>query len=71
MGSLQQKAQMDVLFESVKSLLQERGPGSKLKEMGQVIKELICLMPSKKHMSGRPMGQLEPTLSLSLKGRSC
>ena len=66
-GSLQRRAQMDVLLESVKSLLQEQDPGSKLKEMGQVIKELFCLMPSKKHMSGRPMGRLEPTPSLSLK----
>ena len=66
-GSLQRRAQMDVLLESVKSLLQEQNPGSKLKEMGQVIKDLFCLMPSKKHMSGRPMGRLEPTPSLSLK----
>lgn len=66
-GSLQRRAQMDVLLESVKSLLQEQDPGSKLKEMGQVIKELFCLMPSKKHMSGRPMGRLEPTPSLSRK----
>ena len=66
-GSLQRRAQMDVLLESVKSLLQEQDPGSKLKEMGQVIKELFCLMPSKKHMSGRPMERLEPTPSLSLK----
>lgn len=66
-GSLQRRAQMDVLLESVRSLLQEQDPGSKLKEMGQVIKDLFCLMPSKKHMSGRPMGRLEPTPSLSLK----
>eukprot|EP00831_Metopus_contortus_P002555 TRINITY_DN10932_c0_g1_i2.p1 TRINITY_DN10932_c0_g1~~TRINITY_DN10932_c0_g1_i2.p1 ORF type:complete len:253 (-),score=17.84 TRINITY_DN10932_c0_g1_i2:453-1211(-) len=65
--SLQRRAQMDVLLESVKSLLQEQNPGSKLKEMVQVIKDLFCLMPSKKHMSGRPMGRLEPTPSLSLK----
>jgi len=66
-GSLQRRAQMDVLLESVKSLLQEQDPGSKLKKMGQVIKDLFCLMPSKKHMSGRPMGRLEPTPSLALK----
>nr|WP_249060512.1 transposase [Desulfobacter hydrogenophilus] len=66
-GSLQRRAQMDVLLESVKSLLKEQDPGSKLKEMGQVIKDFFCLMPSKKHMSGRPMGRLEPTPSLALK----
>ncbi len=66
-GSLQRRAQMDVLLESVKSLLQEQNPGSKLKEMGQVVKDVFCLMPSKKHMSGRPMGRLEPTPSLSFK----
>lgn len=66
-GSLQRMAQMDVLLRSVKSLLQQENPGEKLKEMGQIIKDVFQLMPSAKHMSGRSMGRLEPTPSLSLK----
>ena len=70
-GSLQRRAQMDVLLESVKSLLQQENPGEKLKKMGQVIKDVFRLMPSGKHMSGRAMGRLEPTHSLSFKNCPC
>jgi len=66
-GSLQRRTQMDILLESVKSLLQQQDPGEKLKEMGQLIKDVFRLMPSKKHMSGRAMGRLEPTPSLSFR----
>jgi len=58
---------MDVLIECIKSLLQQPNPGKKLKEMGQVIKDVFKLMPSRKHMNGRAMGRLEPTSSLKLK----
>jgi len=70
-GSLQRMAQMDVLMECIKSLLQERDPGEKLKEMGRMIKDVFRLMPSRKHMSGRSMGGLEPIPSLSHKYCSC
>lgn len=70
-GSLQRRAQMDVLLESIKCLLEQQDIGEKLKEMGQVIKDVFHLMPSKKHMSGRAMGRLEPTPSLSFKNCSC
>jgi hypothetical protein len=62
---------MDVLLESIKCLLEQQDVGEKLKEMGQVIKDVFQLMPSKKHMSGRAMGRLEPTPSLSFKNCSC
>lgn len=70
-GSLQRKTQMDVLMECVKSLLQQQDPGEKLKEMGQVIKKVFRLMPSGKHMSGRTIGRLGPTPSLSRKYCHC
>ncbi|WP_027353682.1 hypothetical protein, partial [Desulfosarcina sp. BuS5] len=63
--------QMDVLMECVKSLLQQQDPGEKLKEMGQVIKKVFRLMPSGKHMSGRTIGRLGPTPSLSRKYCPC
>jgi len=70
-GSLQRRAQMDVLLEFIKSLLQQQDPGEKLKEMGKVVKDLFQLIPSKKHMSGRSMGRLESTSSLSHKCCPC
>jgi hypothetical protein len=70
-GSLQRRAQMDVLLESIKCLLEQQDVGEKLKEMGQVIKDVFHLMPSKKHMSGRVMGRLESTPSLSSKYCPC
>ena len=70
-GSLQRRAQMDVLMECLKDLLQQQDPGEKLKEMGQAIKDVFRLMPSGKHMSGRILGRLEPTPSLSAKYCSC
>jgi len=70
-GSLQRRAQMEVLLKSIKSLLQQENPGEKIKRMGQVIKDVFQLMPSGKHMSGKVMGRLEPTPSLSLKYRFC
>jgi hypothetical protein len=64
-GSLQRRAQMDVLLEAVKSLLQQKNPGEQLKKMGEIVKDIFQLMPSGKHMSGRNLGRLEPTPSLS------
>jgi len=58
-------------MEYVKSLLQQQDPGKKLKEMGQIIKKVFQLIPSGKHMSGRTIGRLGPTLSLSRKYCPC
>ncbi|WP_221895835.1 hypothetical protein [Bathymodiolus japonicus methanotrophic gill symbiont] len=63
-GSLQRKSQMDVLLEFITSLLEFPDPGDKLKELGELIKDVFQLMPSGKHMIGRDLGRLEPTLSL-------
>jgi len=66
-GSLQRLAQIDSLLEFVKSILQHRNPGEKLKEIAKVVKDLFQLIPSAKHMSGRDLGRLEPTPALQYK----
>ncbi|WP_221894306.1 hypothetical protein [Bathymodiolus japonicus methanotrophic gill symbiont] len=63
-GSLQRKSQMDVLLEFITSLLEFPDPGDKLKELGELIKDVFQLMPSGKHMTGRDLGRLGPTASL-------
>ncbi|MCI5151312.1 MAG: hypothetical protein D3916_18330, partial [Candidatus Electrothrix sp. MAN1_4] len=40
--------------------------GKKLEKLGKKVKEFFQLVPSGKHMSGRDLGRLEPTPSLSL-----
>ncbi|WP_230988018.1 hypothetical protein [Bathymodiolus japonicus methanotrophic gill symbiont] len=57
-GSLQRKSQMDVLLEFIMSLLEFPDPGDKLKELGELIKDVFQLMPSGKHMIGRDLGRL-------------
>jgi len=52
---------MDALLEFITSLLEDENPGKQLKKLGKMIKEVFQLIPSKKHMSGRDLGRLEPT----------
>lgn len=63
-GSLQRLAQMDALLEFISSLLEHTNPGKQLQKLGHMIKEVFQLIPSDKHMSGRSLGRLCPTLSL-------
>ena len=63
-GSLQRKSQMDVLLEFIKTLLEHESPADKLKELAGLIDDVFQLMPSGKHMVGRYLGCLEPTVSL-------
>ena len=64
-GSLQRKAQMDVLLESMTDLfLNAEDVGEKLKELSEKVTTLFKLMPSGKHMIGRDLGRLESTPSL-------
>ncbi|WP_221895041.1 hypothetical protein [Bathymodiolus japonicus methanotrophic gill symbiont] len=49
---------MDVLLEFITSLLEFPDPGDKLKELGELIKDVFQLMPSGKHMIGRDLGRL-------------
>jgi len=63
-GSLQRKSQMDVLLDFIKALLEHQNPSEKLKELAELVDEFFQLMPSGKHMIGRDLGRMEPTLSL-------
>ena len=63
-GSLQRKSQMEVLLEFIKTLLEHGSPADKLKELAGLVDDVFQLMPSGKHMVGRDLGCLEPTVSL-------
>ncbi|WP_340123178.1 hypothetical protein, partial [Methylobacter svalbardensis] len=58
------KSQMEVLIEFIKALLEDKNPAAKLKELAGLIDEVFQLMPSGKHMVGRDLGRLGPTVSL-------
>jgi hypothetical protein len=55
---------MESLLAYVHELLQEDNPAQKLAQLGELVKEVLALRPSGKHMSGRDLGRLEPTPSL-------
>ena len=63
-GSLQRKSQIEVLLEFIKALLEADNPGEKLKELGELVKDVFQLIPSTKHMVGRNLGRLESSPSL-------
>ena len=63
-GSLQRRTQMETLLAYVQQLLQEANPAKKLAQLGELVKEVLALQPSGKHMSSRDLGRLEPTPSL-------
>ncbi len=63
-GSLQRKSQMDVLLEFIKTLLEDKNPADKLKQLAELVDDVFQLMPSGKHMAGRDLGRLGPTASL-------
>jgi len=66
-GSLQRRTQVDIFLAFVRTLLEEDDPSEKLEQFAEIAKEFFQLMPSKKHMSGRNLGTLEPTPSLKYK----
>ena len=70
-GSLRRRSQMEALLEFVHFLFQQENAGEKLEELGRKVKELFQLVPSSKHMSGRDLGRLEATSSLSYKACAC
>jgi hypothetical protein len=55
---------METVLAYVQQLLQEANPAKKLTQLGELVKEVLALRPSEKHMSGRDLGRLEPTASL-------
>jgi len=66
-GSLRRRTQMEALLEFVQFLVQQDNAGEKLVKLGKKVKEFFQLVPSSKHMSGRDLGRLEATPSLSYK----
>jgi hypothetical protein len=63
-GSLQRRTQMETLLAYVQQLLQEANPAQKLTQLGELVKEVLVLRTSTKHMTGKELGRLEPTPSL-------
>lgn len=64
-GSLRIQINMDSFFMFIQELLILENPAKKLKQLADQMKEsVIALAPSKKHMVGRDLGRIEPSLSL-------
>ena len=55
---------MDVLLEFIKTLLEDKNPADKLKQLAGLVDDVFHLMPSGKHMVGRDLGRIEPTTAL-------
>lgn len=64
-GSLKRAAHGEALIAIVRRILLETDPLRMLEELAEKIKALFKLTSSKKHMSGRDLGRMEPTLSLA------
>jgi hypothetical protein len=63
-GSLQRKSQLEVLLEFIKGVLTQENPADKLQELAKLMEDVFLLIPSEKHMVGRDLGRLEPSVSL-------
>jgi hypothetical protein len=63
-GSLKRAAHGEALIAIVRKILLKIDPLRMLEELAEKIKALFLLAPSKKHMSGRDLGRLQPTPSL-------
>ena len=70
-GSLRRRTQMEALLEFVQSLFCQDNAGEKLEDLGKKVKEFFQLVPSGKHMSGRDLGRLDATPSLSYRACHC
>jgi hypothetical protein len=64
-GSLLRMIQMEAVLLQVEQLLQSVNPAEQLVRLASLVHEFFILQPSGKHMSGRNLGRLEPTPSLS------
>ena len=63
-GSLKRAAHGEALIAIVRKILLKIDPLRMLEELAEKMKALFLLAPSKKHMSGRDLGRLQPTPSL-------
>ena len=64
-GSLKRAAHGDALLAFIRKILMDTEPLRMFEQLAEKIKVLFPLAPSKKHMSGRDLGRLEPTPSLT------
>jgi hypothetical protein len=64
-GSLKRAAHGDALLALVVKILKDTEPLRMFEHLTEKIRLLFPLAPSKKHMSGRDLGRLEPTPSLT------
>lgn len=64
-GSLQRRLQIDSLLVWLQEWIGEERFSDKFEQLTDAIRPIFPLEPSKKHMSGRSLGRLEPTPSLN------
>ena len=70
-GSLQQHTRMEALIEVMRGVAHAENPHQRLEEILTAAKHLFPLRDSAKHMNGRDLGRLEPTLSLKYRAVAC
>ena len=63
-GSLKRAAYAEALIIFIRGILTDVDPERALEKLVEKLKALFPLAPSKKHMTGRDLGRLEPTPSL-------
>jgi hypothetical protein len=66
-GSLQARVKADGLILFIRDLLFSDDVENRLKLLSENLKKIITLSPSKKHMTNRILGRLEPSPSLKYK----
>jgi DDE superfamily endonuclease len=64
-GSLKRAAHGDALLAFVRKIALETEPLRMIEQLAEKIKVFFTLAPSKKHMSGRDLGRMEPSPSLA------
>ena len=68
-GSLLEKIRLDSFLAFIRSLLSSGELEQKLELLSNSLSDIFSLSPSKKHMSGRHLGQLDPSPSLFRRAR--
>ena len=66
-GSLKNSLQLDSLYQTIRTILEFDNPQKKLDELMQTMRSLLFTRLSDKHMSGRELKKLEPSVALAKK----
>lgn len=66
-GSLRARVKVEALLDFVHELVSSEDSNERLSQLGEKLKEIFSLEPSKKHMIGKDLGRLESTPSLTYK----